>query len=347
MRKILNLILITTFGLLIAGCSDDNDSAETSLKVIKSTNISFDAAGGQGTIEVSSASSIEATVDQAWCAISVNGTTISLTASENYGLEGRNALVTISSGGETTSVSISQLGTLFGTNISEVTFNVSEAGEAKIAILANSFPIELTSNDSWIKAKVEKDSVTINVDATAAPRQGTLTLTCGKRTIDIDINQTILKYDDLIGNWTLTSYNFAKTEKTTEPVIISKVEGDKSYILSKVGNLDVSCVINFNSQTGQLSLSSQYLGTIGAYHAYITIIDTSAGSLTWNTTIQYAAKVDTSDPSKLVYRFYDNHSWTDQITDGIGITAFDNKIEDNGKRLGEFQILTDLVLTKQ
>lgn len=347
MRKILNIILITTFGLLIAGCSDDNDNSESSLKVIKSTDTSFDATGGQATIEVSSSTAIEVSANQEWCTTSINGTTITLTVSENYDLEGRNALITISSGGETTQVSISQLGTIFNTDVSELSFNVSESGEAKITILANSFPLELIPSDSWIKAKLENNTIIINVDATVAPRQGVLTIKCGNRTIDISINQTVLKYNDLIGDWILTCTKMSGNTPVTASVKISKNEEGKSYILSNVGSLGIPCVLNFDAQTSEISLAPQYINKYGTYEIYLTIINPYAGRITWDSTITYAAKVEASSSGKLVYKFYDNGSWANNRVAAIGVTAFSAKIENEGEYLGNFDSLVNLVLTKQ
>ena len=65
---------------------------------IVSSNVTFESAGGTGTIKVNAISEITATSNKDWCTVSVNGDIINVSVIENNDMSGRTAAVTITDG---------------------------------------------------------------------------------------------------------------------------------------------------------------------------------------------------------------------------------------------------------
>ena len=95
MKKITSIfaLLLCVF---VFSCSNDDDKETSSLQIV-SSNVTFESAGGTGTIKVNAISEITATSNKDWCTVSVNGDIINVSVIENNDMSGRTAAVTITS----------------------------------------------------------------------------------------------------------------------------------------------------------------------------------------------------------------------------------------------------------
>ena len=110
MKKITSIfaLLLCVF---VFSCSNDDDKETSSLQIV-SSNVTFESAGGTGTIKVNAISEITATSNKDWCTVSVNGDIINVSVIENNDMSGRTAAVTITDGEASTLVPVSQGGCL-------------------------------------------------------------------------------------------------------------------------------------------------------------------------------------------------------------------------------------------
>lgn len=108
MKKITSIfaLLLCVF---VFSCSNDDDKETSSLQIV-SSNVTFESAGGTGTIKVNAISEITATSNKDWCTVSVNGDIINVSVIENNDMSGRTAAVTITDGEASTLVPVSQGG---------------------------------------------------------------------------------------------------------------------------------------------------------------------------------------------------------------------------------------------
>ena len=92
MKKITSIfaLLLCVF---VFSCSNDDDKETSSLQIV-SSNVTFESAGGTGTIKVNAISEITATSNKDWCTVSVNGDIINVSVIENNDMSGRTAAVT-------------------------------------------------------------------------------------------------------------------------------------------------------------------------------------------------------------------------------------------------------------
>ena len=89
MKKITSIfaLLLCVF---VFSCSNDDDKETSSLQIV-SSNVTFESAGGTGTIKVNAISEITATSNKDWCTVSVNGDIINVSVIENNDMSGRTA----------------------------------------------------------------------------------------------------------------------------------------------------------------------------------------------------------------------------------------------------------------
>ena len=90
MKKITSIfaLLLCVF---VFSCSNDDDKETSSLQIV-SSNVTFESAGGTGTIKVNAISEITATSNKDWCTVSVNGDIINVSVIENNDMSGRTAI---------------------------------------------------------------------------------------------------------------------------------------------------------------------------------------------------------------------------------------------------------------
>ena len=80
-KKIYTLLLMACC-IGFVGCSDDDETVQATLKVVKS-DVSYDCFGGEGTIEVNSADPVTATSSVNWCQATASGNVIQLKVAPN------------------------------------------------------------------------------------------------------------------------------------------------------------------------------------------------------------------------------------------------------------------------
>lgn len=119
MKKITSIfaLLLCVF---VFSCSNDDDKETSSLQIV-SSNVTFESAGGTGTIKVNAISEITATSNKDWCTVSVNGDIINVSVIENNDMSGRTAAVTITDGEASTLVPVSQGGCVILYNLNSAT----------------------------------------------------------------------------------------------------------------------------------------------------------------------------------------------------------------------------------
>ena len=109
MKKYFYLCLFTLC-ILNMGCNDnEEENSSPTFKVI-SASTSLPAIGGTGEIELSVVGDYVVTSTEEWCAPVLSGNKVLLTISANEDITGRNALIEICMGTESTVVPVTQLG---------------------------------------------------------------------------------------------------------------------------------------------------------------------------------------------------------------------------------------------
>ena len=85
---------------------------EPQIEILES-DIIFDAIGGTGSVTVNAKGNMTASCTSDWCSASVSGNTLNVTATTNYGLDGRAATIILTCNGQDTKVTAQQTGMVF------------------------------------------------------------------------------------------------------------------------------------------------------------------------------------------------------------------------------------------
>lgn len=351
MKRIFNLILIALCVISYTSCTNDEGIEyirESKIKII-SRDVSFPAAASQGTIVVEAPGAISVTTtDKGWCTTSVSGSTIQVNVEENPGLEGRNSMLTIHCGNDSTSIAIQQSGVTFhlsaGTNIM-----VDDDADTYSYDLKCNTDIKLTSSEDWITVNFEegKLNITLEENSTGHLRTGSIAYTAGAFQDKIIVTQC--EFDkDLAGD-----YHLLFTDPQDEKVkyynaTLSRTENNYNLALP---DLELSIPLVYNPNTGIVSFKAgQYLGDYGKYKVFTTIWDINSTYLTWSTAVSMSAtfQYEVLDGKEYTLAFFeDDGSWSTDHADALRLEAFSSTSLSSDTRIGALAILVSPILRKE
>ncbi|MDR0938992.1 MAG: hypothetical protein LBN29_06525 [Mediterranea sp.] len=282
------LFILWALGCL-TGCGDDavNQNIADIQVEVTSTDVPSTAAGATGTIEVATPG-FTAKSDQDWCAISVNGQTVTVTTAPNESVISRDALVTLTAGTKTNYVPIKQNGV---TLLSGDLHTLDGKGEEMDVTLTGDYPFTITGNNAadWLTATLVDGVLTLTAAEntnTTDSRTATLTLSptlpSGKVIlfplyVTQDANPDYvpplpsytlpLSYDDYIGEY-LMAYSTSYDDPTPVNTIHVEIVADEtgvSYTLKglftdqSVGKGGVP--LTFDTDKGTLVYENGLIGT--------------------------------------------------------------------------------------
>lgn len=121
------------------------------------------------------------------------------------------------------------------------------------------------------------------------------------------VSDNYVPYDTFLGDWYLTYYY------GTVPVSIVAQEEGVSFTLT---GLTFDLTLNYDKSTGQLSLTTQYVGRYGNYYVFLCPWDADLGYLTWGDGYGFNI-VYNGDEVNPVLSFENNGAWV-----GYDITSF-------------------------
>ena len=208
MKKISSFLGLALAASLLFSCSDDDNktSAPTGVQVVtRATDI--DPAGGESSIELDKPVA-SAYTSGSWLTVTPEGNMVKLAAPQNASVESRHATVVIkASESDSTVVSITQLGAVMsyeGGNIF-----CGNAGTEVAKYVRHNQPLSIYSAPSWVDAKVDGDSIRINVlaNTTDKARGGYVRFKAGALSDSIAVSQadfSQLKGDYIIGGYDIS-----------------------------------------------------------------------------------------------------------------------------------------------
>lgn len=209
-----SLMAASTFTL--AACSDDDDvenlGGVTGLTVpqkLLTSGVTLTRASGTSTFAVQALEAVQASSSAAWCTVSATEPTVAMkvvtvtvNVEENTDVNDRTAVVTLTSGGQTQTVNVTQLAT-DGLLMTESSYEVGADGDVlNITLTTNGTP-EITCNNKWITQTPTKAnmgdavySFNIGINYAATDRTGTITFTLGTLSETVTVVQAGREYTD-------------------------------------------------------------------------------------------------------------------------------------------------------
>ncbi|MGM9779671.1 MAG: cellulase family glycosylhydrolase, partial [Prevotella sp.] len=201
--------LVTSCVCLSCSSTDDTGDDLTVTFKVTADNITFSKTGGQQTFSVQSMDAVSAESDQPWCKVTVGETSPKLKATpvkvevgENTEVNDRQATISIKSGSNVHTVSVTQL-PKDGILLEETTMNVGNEGETVTVKLKSNADYKVEISDTWLKvvttrANMQEHETVLEISKNNGnERSASVTFTVGEATETLTVIQAAGQTSDI------------------------------------------------------------------------------------------------------------------------------------------------------
>ena len=257
-------------------CSDDDKSAAATGVQVTSAESTIKAAGGSANVEVDQ-NIASAYSTEGWLTVDFDGNKLSATAERNNSRESRYSTVVIkASENDSTIVSVSQLGTVFGYSDPAGNVVMDNAGGKAQRYVQHNAEFHVAKAPEWVTTLVKGDSVYLDIapNTTGDMRKGLVCMESGHYTDTLYVTQASFE-EGIAGDYRLYFYN-AVIDPTS-----GQITGfNNVYLPASIYSFGKSCTISI-PQAGfswdctydkdNLALNFNSAKQIGVYSKYYPV----------------------------------------------------------------------------
>ncbi|MDR2815923.1 MAG: hypothetical protein LBB62_04380 [Proteiniphilum sp.] len=338
MKRVIYFLMALAF---TAGCSQYEYKLSDSGLTVTESLLEFTAKGGDGYILVESGNSIKAESNSNWCQIKVSGKKIEVTVAPYDGIENRTAVVSITAGEDyPVNVPVTQFASRF--IIDDLAFDIDFlASSMKTAAISDN-AITVSTVNTWIDARYERDSVFITVERNNNPaaRTGKVEVTSNNITQSIVINQAgrSLAFEDVLGNYEM-SYQSTPTSAVSKRNVSFVRSATTGYY--DVTGLPLGILkVKFNSTNKTLEIyAGQNMGVDSRDPSRVIVplvYDTAQGYISWSESYFYKGVWNNAFDAGMAFTFEDSGSWAGYIINALYFVSSNQYPVANGSYTGAF-----------
>lgn len=221
-------------------CSDDDKSAAATGVQVTSAESTIKAAGGSANVEVDQ-NIASAYSTEGWLTVEFDGNKLSATAERNNSRESRYSTVVIkASENDSTIVSVSQLGTVFGYSDPAGNVVMDNAGGKAQRYVQHNAEFHVAKAPEWVTTSVKGDSVYLDIapNTTGDMRKGQVCMESGHYADTLYVTQASFE-EGIAGDYRLYFYNAVFDQST------GKITGFQNvYVPASVYSFGKSCTIS-------------------------------------------------------------------------------------------------------
>lgn len=225
-------------------CSDDDKSAAATGVQVTSAESTIKAAGGSANVEVDQ-NIASAYSTEGWLTVEFDGNKLSATAERNNSRESRYSTVVIkASENDSTIVSVSQLGTVFGYSDPAGNVVMDNAGGKAQRYVQHNAEFHVAKAPEWVTTSVKGDSVYLDIapNTTGDMRKGLVCMESGHYADTLYVTQASFE-EGIAGDYKLYFYNAVFDQST------GKITGFQNvYVPASVYSFGKSCTISLPQQ---------------------------------------------------------------------------------------------------
>ena len=221
-------------------CSDDDKSAAATGVQVTSAESTIKAAGGSANVEVDQ-NIASAYSTEGWLTVEFDGNKLSATAERNNSRESRYSTVVIkASENDSTIVSVSQLGTVFGYSDPAGNVVMDNAGGKAQRYVQHNAEFHVAKAPEWVTTSVKGDSVYLDIapNTTGDMRKGQVCMESGNYADTLYVTQASFE-DGIAGDYRLYFYNAVFDQQTDQITDFQNV-----YLPASVYSFGKSCTIS-------------------------------------------------------------------------------------------------------
>ena len=221
-------------------CSDDDKSAAATGVQVTSAESTIKAAGGSANVEVDQ-NIASAYSTEGWLTVEFDGNNLSATAERNNSRESRYSTVVIkASENDSTIVSVSQLGTVFGYSDPAGNVVMDNAGGKAQRYVQHNAEFHVAKAPEWVTTSVKGDSVYLDIapNTTGDMRKGQVCMESGNYADTLYVTQASFE-EGIAGDYRLYFYNAVFDQQTGQITGFQNV-----YLPASVYSFGKSCTIS-------------------------------------------------------------------------------------------------------
>lgn len=257
-------------------CSDDDKSTAATGVQVTSAESTIKAAGGAANVEVDK-NIVSAYSTEGWLTVDFDGNKVSASAERNNSRESRySTLVIKASDNDSTIVSVSQLGTVFGYSDPAGNVVMDNAGGKAQRYVQHNAEFHVAKAPEWVTTSVKGDSVYLDIapNTTGDMRKGQVCMESGHYADTLYVTQASFE-EGIAGDYKLYFYNAVFDQSSGEITGFQNV-----YVPASIYSFGKSCTISL-TQAGfswdcvydkdNLALTFNSAKQIGVYSKYYPI----------------------------------------------------------------------------
>lgn len=257
-------------------CSDDDKSAAAAGVQVTSAESTIKAAGGSANVEVDQ-NIASAYSTEGWLTVEFDGNKLSATAERNNSRESRYSTVVIkASENDSTIVSVSQLGTVFGYSDPAGNVVMDNAGGKAQRYVQHNAEFHVAKAPEWVTTSVKGDSVYLDIapNTTGDMRKGQVCMESGNYADTLYVTQASFE-EGIAGDYRLYFYNAVFDQSSGQITGFQNV-----YLPASVYSFGKSCTISLPTagfswdctyDKDNLALNFNSAKQIGVYSKYYPV----------------------------------------------------------------------------
>ncbi len=257
-------------------CSDDDKSAAATGVQVTSAESTIKAAGGSANVEVDQ-NIASAYSTEGWLTVEFDGNKLSATAERNNSRESRYSTVVIkASENDSTIVSVSQLGTVFGYSDPAGNVVMDNAGGKAQRYVQHNAEFHVAKAPEWVTTSVKGDSVYLDIapNTTGDMRKGKVCMESGNYADTLYVTQASFE-EGIAGDYRLYIYNAVFDQSTGQVTGFQNV-----YVNASIYSFGKSCTISLPNagfswdctyDKDNLALNFNSAKQIGVYSKYYPV----------------------------------------------------------------------------
>lgn len=221
-------------------CSDDDKSAAATGVQVTSAESTIKAAGGSANVEVDQ-NIASAYSTEGWLTVEFDGNKLSATAERNNSRESRYSTVVIkASENDSTIVSVSQLGTVFGYSDPAGNVVMDNAGGKAQRYVQHNAEFHVAKAPEWVTTSVKGDSVYLDIapNTTGDMRKGQVCMESGNYADTLYVTQASFE-EGIAGDYRLYFYNAVFDQSSGQITGFQNV-----YVPASIYSFGKSCTIS-------------------------------------------------------------------------------------------------------
>lgn len=257
-------------------CSDDDKSAAATGVQVTSAESTIKAAGGSANVEVDQ-NIASAYSTEGWLTVEFDGNKLSATAERNNSRESRYSTVVIkASENDSTIVSVSQLGTVFGYSDPAGNVVMDNAGGKAQRYVQHNAEFHVAKAPEWVTTSVNGDSVYLDIapNTTGDMRKGQVCMESGNYADTLYVTQASFE-EGIAGDYRIYFYNAVFDQSSGQITGFQNV-----YLPASVYSFGKSCTISIPTagfswdctyDKDNLALNFNSAKQIGVYSKYYPV----------------------------------------------------------------------------